>query len=169
MVDGNNLMFALSAVGLAVGRAGLCRLLGGFAAGPDGSFAPPARAVHVVLDGFAAHDPLQPELDERVRVTFSMARTADEVIAELVAADTAPRRLTVVSTDRQVRAAARRRRCPVVSSQDFARRLVQPARSGPDEPDEPAEKAQGLTADQTRRWLHDLHLDDDSLEGENDE
>ena len=52
-------------------------------------------------------------------------RTADEVIDAAVRSSTAPRRLTVVSSDREVRRSARRRNCPVIKSDQFLARLVE--------------------------------------------
>ncbi|MEM8496081.1 MAG: NYN domain-containing protein [Planctomycetota bacterium] len=50
-------------------------------------------------------------------------RTADDVIIARIADDATPRRLTVVSSDREIRAAARHRRCTSWSTEDFLSRL----------------------------------------------
>lgn len=50
-------------------------------------------------------------------------RSADDLIIDLIEADSAPRRLTVVSSDRVIRAAARRRRARDLSSDDFIDKL----------------------------------------------
>jgi hypothetical protein len=151
LVDGNNLLHALAGAGVEVGRSGLCRLLGGLAG--------EGQVVRVVFDGRC------PRGDQvgakRVEAIFSHPRTADEVIADLVAANTAPRRLTVVSTDRAIRRSARRRRCRTVTSEAFSawlgRRMRRPRRA---EAVEPPEKTAGLTPEQTRAWLRELALED---------
>jgi len=153
LIDGNNLMFALAEAGRDVGREGLCKLL-----------APLARRgerVQVIFDGApppAGHS-LQIE-QTGVAVTYAGAREADEILLERIAADSAPRRLTVVSTDREIRAAGRKRRCRIIRSQEFARMLVrldeaiESARNA--RPSEPAEKRTGLSDEQTRQWLKEF-------------
>ena len=51
-------------------------------------------------------------------------RDADSLIERIIESDSAPRRLVVVSSDRRVRAAARRRRARWLSSQSFLLQLV---------------------------------------------
>lgn len=51
-------------------------------------------------------------------------READDVIELLIARDSAPRRLLVVSTDRRIARAARRRQARSISSEDFLRQLA---------------------------------------------
>ena len=60
-----------------------------------------------------------------IELVYSGAgRTADDVIIERIDADSAPRRLVVVSTDHRIRRAARRRARAVTSDQ-FVGRLVE--------------------------------------------
>ncbi len=153
LIDANNLMHALADVGYAVERAGLCDLL--TAALGDGD------RVEVVFDGpeqtpeHTAH-----MVSMGVRVHYGPGGTADDVIEDLIATDTAPRRLTVVSTDRRIRAAARRRRCKSRTSEEFSRflrnRLQTPPPTGPAEP---IEKRKGLDPHQTHRWLREFGVD----------
>ncbi|MFP4052307.1 MAG: NYN domain-containing protein [Phycisphaerae bacterium] len=155
LIDANNLMHALADVGYAVEREGLCELL--IEALGKGA------KVHVVFDG-PEQNPAHTEfmLATGVDLTYAVGRPADAIIEELIAADTAPRRLNVVSTDRRIRAAARRRRCNPVRSEQFARemrkRLTRPRR--PAEPPEPQQKRKGLSPDETKRWLREFGLDD---------
>lgn len=51
-------------------------------------------------------------------------RDADSLIERVIAEDSAPRRLLVVSSDRRVQKAAARRRCGVMSSEAFLHRLA---------------------------------------------
>ena len=155
LADGNNLMFALRDLGVDVGRGGLCRLLGEFAEATG-------LAVAVVYDGGAPEGPLAQQLeDRRIAVWYGQDRPADEVLAEMIAAHSAPRRLTVVSSDRAVRRAARARRCRLADSGQFARRLIEPP-PAPSPPAEPPGKCAGLTGQQAREWLKAFGLDDDS-------
>jgi len=61
-------------------------------------------------------------------------RDADSLIERIIGRDSAPRRLVVVSSDRRVRGAARRRRARWLSSEAFLHRLVRdesrPGRAG---------------------------------------
>ncbi|MCL4211043.1 MAG: NYN domain-containing protein, partial [Phycisphaerales bacterium] len=58
-------------------------------------------------------------------------RSADEVIEAMIARCTAPRRMTVVSSDRQIARSARRRRCRTLRAETFLGHLAHDAaRSG---------------------------------------
>jgi hypothetical protein len=97
-----------------------------------------------------------PEGPAGVEIYYSGTRTADEVLAELVDADSAPRQLMVVSSDRQVQKYARRRRCKVIDALDFARLLKAPA--APRRLSEPRDKMQGLRKGQVDKWLKEFGL-----------
>jgi len=154
LIDGNNLMHALAKAGASASWAGLCRLLEKLIAG--------GHRVRVVFDGPArAGSPAQQNAPANPAITYAVGRPADEIIEEFIAADSAPRRLTVVSTDRQIRRAARKRRCTAVTSEEFARALL--AAPHPDEKPpspEPPEKRRGLNPDQTRKWLREFGFDE---------
>lgn len=51
-------------------------------------------------------------------------RDADALIERLIEAESAPRRMSVVSSDRRLQKAARRRRAKVIPSDDFLRSLI---------------------------------------------
>ncbi len=77
----------------------------------------------VVCDGKPKPD--EGEYTGPVRLIYSgPGKDADSVIEQLIAADHGPRDLTVVSNDRRVIAAARRRRARPMSAEDFLRQLV---------------------------------------------
>ena len=92
----------------------------------------------------------------------SMARygvSADSVIAEMIDADSAARRLVVVSTDREVARSARRRRAQPMRSDDFWA-VLQSDLAGPaTAPLEPLEKRAGLSPGATDAWLKELGLE----------
>jgi len=56
-------------------------------------------------------------------------RDADSLIERLIEADSSPRRLTVVSSDRRIQRAGRRRKCRVMPSDDFLGVLLRDASS----------------------------------------
>ncbi|MEM9883309.1 MAG: NYN domain-containing protein [Planctomycetota bacterium] len=124
VIDCYNVLHADLPPGLAgLDEAGLCRAVGrtAWAASgvtvvadgrpkPGGAASSPAAGVDLIYSG------------------GSGGRSADDVIVELIAWHSAPRRLTVVSSDRAIRAAARRRRARDWPSDVFVTRLVEQLR-----------------------------------------
>lgn len=150
LVDGNNLMFALADVAVEADRRRLSRMLGDFARREGAE-------VTVVYDGPRRRpSPADNGDDPRLTVYYSEGRTADEILAELIASHSAPRRLTIVSGDRAVQRQARRRRCQVVEALAFARQLkVRPRRATPQEP---GAKQEGLGDGEADQWLREFGL-----------
>ncbi len=76
--------------------------------------------------------PRRHQTSSDVRVLFSGAGvSADDVIIRLVNRSTAPRRLTVISNDREITTSVRRRRAKVVSAEAFLGMLAEDARGTP--------------------------------------
>ena len=152
LVDGNNLIPALAEAGPEVGRVALCELLvQALPAGED---------VCVVFDGPRPDMGVPVELDVRLTIIFSPGRPADHTIIDRIETNTAPKRLIVVSSDREIRQHARRRRCQSVSSDEFAATLVRMlGRPSPDSPKEPSEKHEGLAETDTDHWLDYFGMD----------
>jgi len=91
-------------------------------------------------------------------------RSADSVIIEMVHAHSAPRRVTVVSTDREVRAKARRRRCRVWTSEQFIHKLVEQLRQGGGEgsaDQRPTVPPEGLSDAEVKAWLEAFGLEEE--------
>lgn len=120
LIDGYNLIYAAGIVGppardgrgLARSRSALIRFIAEW-------LVPRRKASAVVVfDAAGAPPGLPAEMYVHgVHVRFARGYTdADELIEELIAADTAPRRLTVVSSDHRVQRAAKRRRARAVDS-----------------------------------------------------
>jgi len=153
LIDGNNLIHALGAIGPDVGRQGLCRILE--------PLTRRGERVCVVFDGAAPPEQMARQFrDGPVEAVFAAPLTADEVILERIADNSAPRRLVVVSTDREIRQAARRRRCQGHKSEPFAGLLLRLEKQRPRIDHEPPEKRHGLTAEQTEAWLKEFQLDE---------
>ena len=69
--------------------------------------------------------------DPAVELVFAGShRSADDLIIQMIRQHSAPRRLTVVSSDREIRAAARKRRARDLSSEDFIHKLTRYADRG---------------------------------------
>jgi uncharacterized protein len=153
LVDGNNLLYAVAdALGRQISRYALAEMLDRYARHTG-------QAVRVVFDGAPAsdYDADQFHMLKGVEVRFSYPGPADRIVIDDLNADSAPRSLRVVSTDRQIRKAARRRKAEAVRSEHFAPELL--AGQDPPEPPrgpEPPEKRKGLTEDQTRQWLKEF-------------
>ena len=124
-----------------------------------------AGGVTVVCDGSPKPHSLKagdPALGA-VELIFSGAdRSADEVIIELIDKDSAPRRLTVVSSDRAIRKAARRRKARDWSAEEFLNRLVRAVRQGGSGTTAPGPTKPGgavMPDGQVQRWLDFFGID----------
>jgi predicted RNA-binding protein with PIN domain len=76
-----------------------------------------------------------------VRILFAQDQSADDLIEDLIHEETAPMQLTVVTDDRRILQAARRRGCPLLGCLDYlesrqTRQLPHP--SPPPKPEKPA-------------------------------
>ena len=97
-----------------------------------------------------------------VKVRFAGAgRTADDRIIDLIRRSSAPRRLTVVTSDREIATAARRRRATVVTSEAFLARLGEDLASLPRRPGTPAGDSSVQTEATTDRWLEVFGIEED--------
>lgn len=83
------------------------------------------QRVFVVCDGAVKPDGPAASGVPGVELVYSGgAASADDVIERMINDDSAPRRLTVVSNDRQIQKAARRRKARVMSCEHFIRALA---------------------------------------------
>ncbi len=161
IIDGHNLLWAVWGAREGPERISdlqLCRLVGWYLAqiGETGE---------IVFDGPGPRDKSDFGAIEGVEVLFSGFRTdADTVIGDKIKASTAPRRLTVVSSDRRLRKAARARRAIAVKSEVFWSQVQKESRrsSKASREDEPAGKEKGLTESETEHWLEFFHMGDGS-------
>ena len=141
-------------------EGGLCRALGRttWAAQGGGS-----GGITVVADG--RPKPLgvaESPVDAVDLVYAGSHRSADDLIIDLIKAHSAPRRLTVVSSDRAIRAAARRRRARDWSSDEFIDKLCRQLRkraAGPPPPSRP--NIAPLPPELVQRWRDAFGIDPD--------
>lgn len=122
---------------------------------------------HLICDGTPKHD-ITPYDDTRFRLRYAgPGADADTLIIEMIAAAADPRRLTVISSDREIRAAARRRRCRTLTSEAFLQHLAHDAdRNGPGKSAAPQKPPSPLTGDQVDRWISIFGLTEDDLSHE---
>lgn len=151
LIDGNNLIYAtrdLEDPDRPIGRLMLAHLLGDWAAKTG-------QAVQIVYDG-PVPDFAQRQQYEHPSLTVAFSGkgvTADEVIADLVSETSAPRHLTVVSSDREVQGCARRRRAQIANSAEFWKRVKADLARPEPTPLEPDEKSEGLEDQQVDEWM----------------
>lgn len=158
LIDGNNLMHTLKKFDIEVERDGLCKLLSAMVGKMRGT----DRAVCVVFDGPSPHGPRMRQISAPgILVRYSQRRRADDLIIEEIEDNTAPRRLRVVSSDRQIRSAARRRRCPSLTSPEFIQEMLSLLDRPAPPPPEPREKRAGSSAEQTQQWLREFGIEED--------
>ncbi len=156
LIDGNNLLHAAQKVGSGehlVGRSMLCDTLGQWASRYK-------QRVHIVFDGPEPPAALAAQIGHaKLQVSFSGGGvSADEVVIDLVEADSAARRLLVVSSDRAIVRVAKRRKARPMKAEAFWLRVERDlARPWP-APMEPEEKRRGQSPDATDAWLDEFGL-----------
>lgn len=163
LIDGYNLLHASGILGRGIGPGGLERsrtaLLNFLAESLD---ARQLAGTTVVFDARTA-PPGLPRQSEYHGMTVRFAERgsdADQEIEQLIAADSAPRRLTVVSSDHRLHRAARRRRAKAIDSDrwyaEILRRRIDRARTR-----SPTRKpAEPPTEGEVRFWLKQFGLDE---------
>jgi len=116
----------------------------------------------IVFDGIGPPDKTPFDSMAPLEVVFSgRVKDADTVIENKIAANTAPRSLIVVSSDRRIRAAARKRKATSAKSDIFWYEVIK-SLSKKDRPSpEPIEKRIGLSETETNLWLKAFGLDKD--------
>lgn len=159
IIDGYNLLHATGLGGKGAGPGGLERsrlaLLNFLAESLD---AAEVAGTIVVFDARRAPSGLPRILAHRgLSVRFAVGYdSADELIEELIRANTAPRRLTVVSSDHRLHRAARRRRAKAVDSDawyaDLERHRLTDARHAVAPEEAPAKPVQPATSE-LEFWL----------------
>src|SRR4051812_43824051 len=147
VIDGYNLLHAMGRLGGPVGPHGLAKaraaLLGLVRAAHD-------DPVTIVFDARRAVAGIDAaEVHGTVRVEYATREEADDRIEWLIAHDAAPKRLVVVSNDRRLQQAARRRGCPAWGCDEYLdwlekRRHHRPA--------PPPEKPSGIGPVEAGRW-----------------
>lgn len=129
------------------------------------------RRMVVVCDGMPKPLGLIESPTDAVELVYSgVGRTADSVIMQMVVDDSAPKRLIVVSNDREIQKAARRRRARVWSCETFIHELLKGMNRGgkaADTPPAPAKQQGPLGDEEVDRWLERFGVDgEERLDGD---
>ena len=149
IIDGYNLLHAILKAEEAPGAISdleLCRVVSRY-------LKLIGRSGEMVFDGAGPPDKSGFDNVGNLEVLFAgLGADADTVIEDKIAASTAPKRLTIVSSDRRLRRAAHTRRCSSLKSEIFWNNAQkQLNRKRPVR--EPAAKRQGLSESETDQWL----------------
>jgi predicted RNA-binding protein with PIN domain len=165
LIDGYNLLFAYLGAppnrtrtkALERGRKRLLELvrtghpndLGGITVVFDAAHAPPKLAAEFDYHG--------------IHVTFAVHdERADDLIESMIRRASAPRRLTVITDDRHIQQAARRRHCIVRGCSDYLNGLENGQPRAEPEAAARTSKPSAPSAEETKRWLGEFaHLERD--------
>jgi len=130
----------------------LCRILSGYLKLID-------ENGEIVFDGTGPRDKSGFDNISNLEVFFAgLGSDADTVIEDKIKANTAPKRLTVVSSDRRLRDAARARKATSVKSDVFWNNLRRQLRRK-ETFKEPRAKRRGLSESETKQWLEFFGLE----------
>lgn len=155
IIDGYNLLHSMHKTNEdsdAISDIQLCRIV-------DIFLAQTGQKGEIIFDGAGPPDKSRFDNMKKLEVFFAgPGRDADTVIENKIKASTAPKRLTVVSSDRRVLQAARARRTATIKSNVFWDNL-QKQLSRKKTAREPAEKYRGLSESETKQWLEFFGLE----------
>ena len=150
IIDGHNLLHSILKVGEdfeSISDATLCHVVGRYLklTGEKGE---------IVFDGTGPPDKGRFDNISNLEVFFAgLGTDADSVIEDKIKANTAPKRLTVVSSDRRLRNAARARKATTVKSDVFWTNLQKQLSRSRKINKEPPAKRRGLSESETEHWL----------------
>jgi uncharacterized protein len=154
LVDGYNLLHAMGLMSPKLGQHQLgkarTRLLGLIA----GSMEEAAAAVTVVFDGKGAGTSDAEIGKGGIQILFSTGKQeADDVIENQIRRCSAPKDLRVVSDDRRIRGAARRRHCQAMGCEAFLQWLDRSRKQRHRLSSQEPEKAERLSDQEAESWL----------------
>jgi hypothetical protein len=114
-----------------------------------------AGNVTVVFDAGRAPPGTPARLDHQgLLVLNALRQQADDLIEDLIEHDSLPRQLAVVSDDRRLKDAARRRHCLALGCLDYLEQIQAPrptSRPTPP-PADAGDKPEGLSSEEAREW-----------------
>jgi predicted RNA-binding protein with PIN domain len=157
LIDGYNLMFALGLLTKQVGPDSVeparRRLLEFLLA----RFGDDSGRVAVVFDAARAprHIPAE-EYHRGLHIYYALSEEADDLIEELIRRESLPQGLSVVSDDRRLREAARRRGCGVLRCLDFVEAIAFPAAPPTASTGDATMKPELPSAEETQEWLREF-------------
>ena len=154
IIDGHNLLWAVANTeeDKAITDVVLCRIL-------DSYFGLVSQNAEIIFDGIGPPDKTEFNNVRNLAITFSGRRTdCDTVIEQMILVSTAPKLLTIVSSDRRLRDAASARKANSIKSEDFWDEVIKRI-SRQKTVKEPPGKRGGLTEAETQLWLKTFGID----------
>jgi predicted RNA-binding protein with PIN domain len=155
IIDGHNLLHAIPKVDEAFGTISdvqLCHIIGSYLklTGQKGE---------IIFDGTGPPDKSGFDGIKNLEVFFAgLGTDTDAIIEDKIIANSAPKRLKIVSSDRRLRSAARVRKATSVKSEVFWHDL-QKQLSRKKTAKEPMAKRRGLSESETSQWLEIFGLE----------
>ena len=153
LIDGYNLLRTIQRdIDPAGGEAQMCRLISSY-------LSRKRDTGKIVFDGIGPPDKTSLRDIQNLEVIFSGSHEADDIIEQLILENTAPKRLIVVSSDRRVKAAAKKRKATAIKSDDYWMQLTKFLEKKQFKSPEPPAKRNGISENETDRWLEEFGLD----------
>jgi predicted RNA-binding protein with PIN domain len=150
IVDGYNLLHSIHKTSHdweAVGDIRLCHILSRYFKLID-------EKGEIIFDGKGPPDKSRFENIDRLEVLFTGLTTdADTLIENKIQSDSAPKGLTIVSSDRRIRRAAAVRKATAIKSDIFWKAVCREIGRKYKKNVEPAAKRQGLSQSETKQWM----------------
>jgi predicted RNA-binding protein with PIN domain len=163
LIDGYNLLHAMGLLRKRVGPQGLAKARLGLLGLIGGAMGTTASSVTVVFDAVNAPPDTQDHQEHLgIQVRFAIDQDqADDLIESMIRESSAPKQLTVVSDDRRLRNAARKRKCLSVGCLDFLDDLARHRKRRRSSPVSHSDK-KGTSKLESEFWLQEFrHLDDE--------
>src|SRR5262245_39242104 len=152
LVDGYNLAHASGDLRGKAGPHGLERARSALTARLARGHSDHPGDVTIVFD--AKHSPGETPREELVcgmHVWYAIGEEADDLIERLIRSESVPKRMVVISSDRRIKDAARRRGCVVMTAHEYLDWLDRPP--PPASPPNVQEKPETESPDEAAAWL----------------
>jgi predicted RNA-binding protein with PIN domain len=153
LIDGYNLLHAVQGIleqSTEITDVQLCRIIGEYLYRSKGKGS-------IIFDGIGPKDKSGFNNLFNLEVVFSGTnREADDVIEKLILQNTAPKNLSVISSDRRLKDAAKKRKANAVDCVDFWLDMLKQLEKKQKQQAEPKEKYLGLSDAETEYWLKEF-------------
>lgn len=164
LIDGYNLLHAMGLFPMQVGPHSLRKARGKMLAQLAVAHGDRAGNVTVVFDApNAPKDTAATEYIRGIEVLYAVKHDeADDLIADLVAHDSVPRKLVVVSDDRRVLRSGSRRHCQTMNCETYLSWLEQQNQQRPESREAKPEKIENVNEQEKEHWMREFaDLQDD--------
>ena len=153
IIDGHNLLYAVKSMtdDQIISELQLCNLISRYLKSIR-------QKGEIIFDGTGPPDKTGLLGSANLEILFSGSYAdADSFIEDKITASTAPKRLTVVSSDHRLKKAAKARKAAVITADDFWSKVFK--RLSRRRTPEPACKRDGISESETEFWLKFFKLD----------